>query len=128
MVCWGIRLLSLISLFVLGLFFAGNLDGSLFSLTPSETILFFCFPIATVVGLTLAWWRELAGGGLVLAGLILFYILHWLIWGYVPKGPYFVLFSLPGILFFFHGLCRLRRQTQPDRTGDHSAPEASGTN
>jgi hypothetical protein len=67
--------------------------------TPREMVALACFPLGVVVGMLLGWWRELIGGGVTAASLLMFYAWMWLAGGRFPTGPYFLLFASPGLLF-----------------------------
>ncbi len=67
--------------------------------TPREWFGIALFPVGVCVGLVLGWFREGLGGAIATCSLISFYL--WLIiaHGQLPRGPYFLLVALPGILF-----------------------------
>jgi hypothetical protein len=72
-----------------------------------EVIGHVCF-FAVLADLILAWRWEGWGGGLTVAGLVVFYIAWWL-HGKSPRGPFFVLIAAPGFLFLLHWLLTRRR-------------------
>jgi len=105
---WLARILSLASLGMLLLFVLG--DGSLLlKLTPSELVQFVFFPIGVAIGLVLGWRSELFGGIVAISSLAMFYLSHLGVTGKLPGGPWFLIFTLPGILFFCLGLWRETR-------------------
>jgi hypothetical protein len=74
-----------------------------------EVIGHVCF-FAVLVGLILAWRWEGWGGGLVVGGIVIFYVTWWL-HGKSPRGPFFLIIAGPGFLFLLWWL--LRRLAQP---------------
>ena len=97
---WIARILSIVSIGVLLLFFFGEADFSQpVQLTPREWIGLLFFPGAVVIGMIIGWWREGLGGGIAVGGLLVFYGWNLVAWGSFPSGPFFVMFALPGILF-----------------------------
>jgi hypothetical protein len=57
------------------------------------------FPTGVVVGLILAWRKELLGGSVAVGSLAAFYMTLFLFDGRFPRGPFFLLLASPGILF-----------------------------
>jgi hypothetical protein len=51
------------------------------------------------VGMILAWRKEGAGGAVTVGSLILFYAVHYVTSGAVPKGWAWLAFAAPGFLF-----------------------------
>ena len=76
--------------------------GPLLNLTLRESLMMVAF-FAVWLGLLLGWKWELLGGSLTVIGLIAFYLLDFLFSGTFPRGPYFLLFASPGILFLYAG-------------------------
>lgn len=102
---WIARILSIVSIGMLLLFFFGESDFSQpFHLTTQEWILVSFFPLGVMVGMILGWWREGLGGLITTLALLGFYLVDILFTGTPPGGPFFLLFASPGILF---GLARL---------------------
>ncbi len=64
------------------------------------------FPGGVMVGLIIAWWRELPGGILSILSLIGFYVWHVIESGRLAAGPFFVLLTTPALLFVVAALCR----------------------
>jgi hypothetical protein len=54
------------------------------------------FPIGVVVGLILAWRKELLGGLVAVGSLAAFYVTLFLFDGRFPRGPFFLLLASPG--------------------------------
>jgi hypothetical protein len=102
---WVARITSIITLGFIFAFLIGNVAGG-FPTEPGKILLFAFFPIAVGVGMVLGWWRPLAGGITAAVGLAGFYVLHLIQSGTVPQGPWFLLFSLPGLIFLAGGLMK----------------------
>jgi len=68
-----------------------------FALTGREQALMAAF-VASLAGMVLLWWRELAGGLLALGGVAGSYAIHYVTSGGWPRGWTFPLFFLPGLL------------------------------
>jgi len=64
-----------------------------------EKILFAFFPLGVSAGMVLGWWIEMSGGVFTLLSLAGFYAVHLAVAGHLPGGPWFAVFSLPGLLF-----------------------------
>ncbi|MGI5836351.1 MAG: DUF7670 domain-containing protein [Chloroflexota bacterium] len=105
---WLARILSLASLGMLLLFVLGEGSWPL-RLTPSEFVQFVFFPIGVAIGMVLGWRRELLGGVVAVFSLAMFYLSHFGVTGKIPSGPWFLIFTLPGILFFALGLWKQAR-------------------
>lgn len=104
---WIARMLSLGVFAILGAFAFG--EGTP---RPADWLLLACFPIGPVLGLMLAWWREILGALLTLASLAAFYLLC-IAEGRAPVGPYFAILASPAALFLLAGLLRRRTRTRP---------------
>jgi len=76
--------------------------------TMGEAIAFLLFPVGVVAGFVVAWWRELAGGLITLASLVLFYLYAFIGSGRFP-GLYFLLFAAPGFLHTASALLAARK-------------------
>jgi hypothetical protein len=72
---WLARALSVVSVFVLLLFFIGE-GFNPAALRSSEWLLMLFFPIGVVVGMAIAWRREDLGGAITVVSLIAFYLTH----------------------------------------------------
>jgi hypothetical protein len=57
------------------------------------------FPTGVVVGLILAWKKEILGGMVAIGSLAAFYMTLFLFDGRFPRGPFFLLLASPGFLF-----------------------------
>jgi len=108
---WTARLAGLLVVAVLLLFLFGEGDFSDPTMpTAREIAGILLFPGAVAVGTLLGWKREGLGGAIAAAGLAGFYILHIVFWGDPPRGPWFLIFSAPGILFGAVALLERRRR------------------
>ncbi len=76
---------------------------SILHLTTRETAMMVAF-IAVWLGLVLGWKWELAGGLLAICGTAAFYLLDYAFSSTFPRGPFFLLFASPGLLFIYCGL------------------------
>lgn len=77
--------------------------GPLLHLTTRETLMMIAF-VAVWLGLVLGWRWELYGALLTIGGLIAFYLLDYLFSGTFPRGPFFLIFAAPSLLFLYYGL------------------------
>jgi len=105
---WTARLLSILSLGVILIFVIGN-RFSPSSLRPVEAILFLFFPVGLCVGMVVGWWREAQGAVITLISVAGFYLLSFFVSGRFPKGPYFLIVALPGLVFLISWLQNKRR-------------------
>ena len=104
------RVSSVASLLLLSAFVVGDVRGDGGAPTASEWIGLALFPGGIIIGLALAWWRELLGGAITLLSLVGFYAWHVLTSGGLPAGPYFLLFAAPGLLFLVAALLKRRNE------------------
>jgi hypothetical protein len=113
---WLARVLSVIFIGVILLFFFGEADfGQPIRLTAGEWIGVLFFPVGVAAGMILGWWREGAGAAVAVGSLSAFYVLDVITTGNPPSGPFFVLFTSPGILF---GVSWLLRRTENQASAD----------
>ena len=92
--------------FILFIFIGDGLaDGfeSIIHLSVRETAMMAAF-IFVWLGLLLGWKWELCGGLLTVGGMAAFYLLNYVFSGTFPRGPFFLLFASPGLLFIYYGL------------------------
>ena len=101
---WTARGWGVASLLFLSAFIFGDAERSGNGPTISQWIGISFFPTGIIAGLLIAWWKELAGGVIVVASLIGFYIWHVVVSGHLAAGPWFVLVAAPGFLFLIAGL------------------------
>ncbi|MFC1531824.1 hypothetical protein ACFL7M_00435 [Thermodesulfobacteriota bacterium] len=88
------------------LFFVGETLGEgvkpLLYMTVKEILLMVVFFVLWL-GLLLGWKWELLGGLLTLCAVIVFYVLNILFTGIFPRGPFFLIFAFPSLLFLYCG-------------------------
>jgi len=65
----------------------------------SEAVALGFFPAGIAIGFVIGWFSDGVGGGIVILSLGAFYGWIYGIGHRFPKGPYFLLFALPGLLF-----------------------------
>ncbi len=102
------RVLSVALLLFVGLMAVGEGFPNPLELSGRESLLTVAF-VAMVAGLVVGWWRELAGGSLVLGGFAAFMLVEFIATGDAGMSWIFALFPLAGALYllFWH-LGRLR--------------------
>lgn len=100
---WLARVSSIVSIFVLLLFFVGE-GFNPAALRSREWILMIFFPLGVAAGMAVAWRREGLGGAITVVSLIAFYLTHFLFGSGFPRGWAFVTFASPGFLFLAHWL------------------------
>jgi hypothetical protein len=100
---WIARVCSLLSLAVLLLFIVGEFSSKGPGPTPDEWVGLAFFPIGVVLGLIVGWRFEITGGAIAMGALVAFYWWNVSRWGSYPRGPFFFLFSAPGLLFLLAG-------------------------
>ena len=105
---WIARALSIASVFVLSLFVFGGQERMAIP-NLNQMIGFALFPIGIVIGMLLGWKSALLGGGITTVCLVGFYAWHFMQTGNLPTGPWFLIFALPGILFFVIGLMSIEK-------------------
>lgn len=115
---WVARISSALTAALILLIFVGEglAEGfePLLHLTARETAMMVAF-VAVWLGLLLGWKWELYGGLLTVCGVAAFYLLDVLFSGTFPRGPFFLIFASPALLFLYCGL-------QPgEKPGDESA-------
>jgi hypothetical protein len=95
---WSARVLSILAVGIV-LMFAFGEGLNLAHFTGRELLLFVFFPLGVCVGMVVAWWREGLGGGITVASLAAFYLVHRLLSSSFPRGFAFAAFAVPGFLF-----------------------------
>lgn len=110
---WIARALAALMAAFIAFMFVGNAAadgvGPLFNMTIRESLMMAAFA-AVFVGLILGWKQEKLGGWLAVVGLALFYIFDFAFSGSFPRGPFFPLIALPGILFLLAGYTQQARE------------------
>ena len=79
------------------------------NLTVREIGMMMAF-IAVWLGLLLGWKWELYGGLLTICGVGVFYLLDYLFSGTLPRGPFFLIFAAPSLLFTYCGWQTMKKQ------------------
>jgi len=114
---WMARVSSgLTAALILLIFIGEGLDEGfdpLLHLTARETVMMVAFA-AVWVGLLLGWKWELHGGLLTICGMIAFYLVDYLFSGTLPRGPFFLIFASPSLLFLYCGL-QTRKKPKAER-------------
>ena len=95
---WSARVLSILVLAAVCLFAIGE-GRNRSHLTPRESALFLFFPFGVCLGMAVAWRWEALGGGITVASLAAFYLVHRLVSSHFPGGLAFVVMASPGFLF-----------------------------
>jgi hypothetical protein len=97
---WSARVLTLPALFFMIATAIGT-GGS--GPSPRDWLLLALFPVGMTLGLIIGWRWELVGGTLSVSCLGAFYLLHYVLSHRLPGGPWFLIFTVPGILFLLAG-------------------------
>lgn len=102
------RVLSVALLLFVGLMAMGEGFPNPLELSGRESLLTVAF-VAMVAGLVVGWWRELAGGLLIVCGFLAFMLVEYVATGDPGMSWIFALFPLTGVLYLlFWRLGRLR--------------------
>lgn len=103
---WIARISSRIMAALILLIFVGEAlaDGfePILHMTAREIAMMVAF-FALWLGLLLGWKWELYGGLLTISGVVAFYALDYLFSGTIPRGPFFLVFAFPSLLFMYYG-------------------------
>jgi len=103
---WTARLLSVASLGFILLFVFGEGFGWL-SVRVQDLVGLAFFPFGLLLGLVLAWRREMSGGIIAVASIALFYIVYGLVINQaIFQGWWFLVLSIPGWLFLLYAVLR----------------------
>jgi hypothetical protein len=95
---WTARVLSILAVGVVLLFAFGE-ELNLARFSSRDLLLFVFFPVGVCLGMVLAWRWEGLGGGMTVASLAAFYLVHRLLSAGSPRGLAFLVFAVPGFLF-----------------------------
>jgi len=113
---WAARILGTISVAVLLLFLFGGSE-SFSSITLNQAVGLFFFPFGLMIGLVLGWWKEFLGGAIAVGSVVGFYFIYELLinssW---PRGWWFAVFAIPGVLFLLYGILTVVRNSGPAQT------------
>ena len=98
---FAVACLAILFLLILG----ENLDHWL-KAPAGELIGALLFPVGLIIGLLIAWRRELLGGLLALGSVAAFYVVYGLILNSLLTGLgwWFIFFAIPGALFLAYGI------------------------
>ena len=99
---------TLILLIFVGEAFADGFEPIL-NMTVREIGMMMAF-FAVWLGLLLGWKWELYGGLLTICGVAAFYLLDYLFSGTLPRGPFFLIFAAPSLLFTYCGWQTIKMQ------------------
>jgi len=103
---WTARLLSVASLGFILLFVFGEGFGWL-SVRVQDLVGLVFFPFGLMLGLVLAWRREMSGGIIAVASIALFYIVYGLVLNpAIFQGLWFLVLSIPAWLFLLYAVLR----------------------
>jgi hypothetical protein len=101
---WFARICSVASISMILLFFFGE-EFNPSKITAKQWIGFLFFPIGIVVGMIIAWRHEGIGGTISVLSLLGFYLVYGLLLNNrLWQGGWFIVFTIPGILFFIYWL------------------------
>jgi len=104
---WIGRVWSLLALAFVLAFAFGEWDSAAgLSFSAQEWLLILCYPIGMAVGWVLGWWRERAGGLIILGALVAFYVIDLVTTGSPPSGPFFALLAVPAVFYLLSDLWR----------------------
>lgn len=105
MLRWTARIFAIACLAILSLFIFGESIEYWSKITFKQAIGLLFFPVGLVVGLILAWWREILGGTISVVSVICFYVIYgWFSNNSLALGWWFIVFAIPGILFLTYGI------------------------
>ena len=106
---WIARILAALMAAFIAFMFVGNAVadgiGPLLKMTGRESLMMLSF-LVVFLGLILGWTQEKLGGWLTVIGMVLFYTLDFAFSGTLPRGVFFPLIALPGVLFLVSGYGR----------------------
>lgn len=92
---------SILFVFIATVVVGGGDSSSQF--TNKDLLMMAAFILAWI-GLVLGWKWETVGGALTVGGMMAFYILNFAFSGSFPRGAFFIIIVLPGVLFLYLGL------------------------
>lgn len=110
---WIARVLAALMAALIAFMFVGNAVtdgvGPLIELTFREGLMMAAFGVV-FLGLIISWKWDKLGGWLVVGGMAFFYLLDFAFSGTFPRGPFFPLIALPGLLFLLVGYSRKKAE------------------
>jgi hypothetical protein len=122
---WTARIWAVASLLFLSAFIFGDGERSGNWPTIPQWIGLAFFPTGIIVGLLIAFQKELLGGGITVLSLIGFYVWHFVVAGQLAAGPWFALLAAPGFLFVLAGLL-VRRPLRGRKATPATVPNERG--
>ena len=81
--------------------------------TPRQWVLLACFPCGVVLGMLVAWRREILGGLVALSSLIAFHALLATDGKLFSAGPWFVVFASPALVLLVCGIIDAQQNASP---------------
>lgn len=107
---WIARVSAAVSVIVLSLLVIGNILEMDKWPSVNESVGLLFFPFGLLLGLLTGFKQPMYGGCVAIVSLLAFYSWHMAVEGNLPRGLYFVIFALPGLLFLTSGWLSKRRQ------------------
>ncbi len=98
---WSAAIFLFMALMIVGHIFGEQSGEALPTLWEAVAMIF--FPIGVLVGLVIAWKRELLGGLISINSMIVFYFILFFLRGEFPRGYAFLIIIIPAILFALSG-------------------------
>ena len=98
---WSAAIFLFMALMIVGHIFGEQNGEALPTLWEAVAMIF--FPIGVLVGLVIAWKRELLGGLISINSMIVFYFILFFLRGEFPRGYAFLIIIIPAILFALSG-------------------------
>lgn len=118
---WSARLLSAVTIGFILLFMFGQ-EANWSAVTARDAVGLLFFPFGLMLGLVLGWRREMAGGLISVGSMALFFLVYGLVINRaVFMGWWFLILSIPGVLFLVYALLRHEHWN-----GEFDAPAAAG--
>jgi hypothetical protein len=97
---WIARILGSALILLFLIFAIGEGGPNLFRSVPRELVMHLSL-IAMLIGILIAWRKELIGGIIIVAGFAIFWIINYTYSHHLGIGPIFPIFPIVGILFLF---------------------------
>lgn len=98
------RIFAIACLAVLFLFIFGE-SSDWSKVSGDEIVGLLFFPVGLIIGLILAWRKELLGGAIAVGSVTAFYFVYGLLLnGTLEQGWWFIFFAIPGALFLAYGI------------------------
>jgi hypothetical protein len=109
---WIARLWSVASILIILLLCVG--EGIHYT-GPMQWLGFLFYPVGVSIGMILAFRRECLGGGITVACLVVFYMIHFATAGVLPRGCGWLVLAAPGFLFLLCGFRRNQASKSPQQ-------------